>query len=1475
MRRTYRIVIVVIIVLLRFLLVNGTLMQSADIQSYLTRKTVDFLSQRYDLDVSIGTMDVKLPNRLVLKDICIEGQEQDTILSADEVTGRISAIKLRKKRLYLKEISIVHPNINVQKDSTGTFNFQFILDKFTSDKDKKEKTGEPFDVFCDEINLVQADVKYQDAPWETSPGVFNSSDVLINGFNIAVRDFQMHGDTTELELDNLAFQEKSGVGLKKMSGVILLSDSLYQISDLFLKSNHSMLYASLMEVALSGEGFKDPWNNLKLDIQLDSSLLSAEDAVCFMPDLKGLDQQVRLSADLIGTLSNLKINDFNFAYGKNTRLETDLRLNGLPDMANCFVFAEVHQLSTSIRDVETIYFPPFNKQQTFEAPPALKKVGAVNFEGTLVGMFNDLVANGLFMTNAGNIATDIAVQTNQTTGKIAISGDVDVMNVQIGTLLDKEELLGAIDMEANLNGSIDSTGRYNFAIGSQIHKAEVNNYPYSNINIAGRVTNTSFNGELSIDDPNLSFEFLGGYEMENNVPVMDFRADLSADLYELHFDTIHSEAGFLMIANLKGDGINTTSGNLQFANMYFKRDQDSVKIDKIDINTGNLLGEQFVDVKSDYFNIEVEGQYDVPDMITSLSGLVYHYLPVLAKKDKDWLAGNPGHLSFKADFYGLSDFTKFFMPQLRLDDSIKLNGNINANTDKYEINCLADEIRFDTITIKDFQMELLAGKESVGLDLVFSEIQNKENIFLQGFDLSTVTMNDSVQLMMGFDNQDSVQYAGDLKTTLLLKESLNDNIALNVHFYPSDFVLRNQDWKLNECRINIDSTEITVDNFKLYNDKQKIRFIGDVSSNPDKDLRYYIENVDIAVINPLLESSGYQLKGELNSNGRLADVYDKLDFRAFLELEDLYINKEEFGRIQVNSNYDHLSNAINLDGISRYISFRGMLNPTTDTINLTLNINNFGLSVLKPYLVDAGLLNVRGKLDGSIKLLGKLSDPDVRGALDFDRAGLTYDLLMARFNLSDSIFVYKDSLVFKNFLIADENGNPGVLKGKFTHENFKNIMYDFDINLDNYHIMNTTETDNSAYYGSAFATAQANIHGGTEDIVIDISEAETEKNTVFVLPMTNSYEADDNPYITFITDSVSQEDIKDLVPKSSFDVTFLLNIDVTPEAEARLVFDPKVGDMIRANCEGNLDIKVSPDADFSMKGELEVKGGDYLFTLQNVINKRFVLQEGGVISWDGDPMEGKLDLEAVYKLKAPLYDLMVGVDTSDIYKKRTEINCVLAMSGMLNNPDIRFDIEVPNADEKAKTRLASLTGDEINKQVLTLLVLNRFYTPDDMQMASSDSRGANIAGVTSFEMLSNQISNWLSQISDDFDVGVNYSPGDQITSQELEVALSTQLLNDRVLINGNVGVGEHENTTSDIVGDVEVQVKVNKSGNLRVKGFTRANTQSQMQYDYGPYTQGVGLFYTESFSTFGSLLNRYLKSITLDKEEKEEHGNTN
>lgn len=1450
--------------------------KSAGTQTFLTEKVISFFADKYDLVLNVEDVDIKLPNRIILDKLYLQDESGDTLVYSNKVLAKVSALKLSEKRIYISEVLLDNPKIYVDSDTAGVYNFQFILDKFSPKETKEKKSGDGFDIFCESFYLKDVSMKMNNNPFSETPGVFNSSDLFVNNFSIKVSDLQLHGDSIELELNNLSFEEKSGIKLEKLSAYICITDTLYQLNNLFIQTENSLLHAPVVELAIIDTLVDDVFNDLSFNVDIDSSILGVEDAAYFMPSLKGFDKKVNFSAHLYGKLSDIKLKNLNFAYAKDTRLLADLSINGLPDIEQTFAYAKIKQLSSSVRDAQTIYLPPFEAKQKLQLPEKIQELGVVNYHGDLTGMFNDIVAYGAFETDYGKVSTDVGIKSDFKDRTYSFNGDIDIDQLQLGSIIGKTEMLGELSMAANLDGEIDSLGNYNLSMSSEIERVDFKKYPYSAINLSGRLTNESFLGEIMVDDPNLKVEFMGGYKIQNGIPDVDFRADMKANLDELNFDTVDSEAGFLLLADVNGNSINNANGNLQISNLFYRKEAEKVTINNLNINSHTSLVEQLIDIESDYFTINTSGKYKASELLSTLTSVVYNYYPVLKKEEKSIepdhkLVENPGLLQIEVNLFNLSDLFDFFMPALDIPETIELKAVLDANNNNYLIDCSLPKVKFDTIYAENLEFSLSADSLDLNVDVAADYLNFKGFEVFNQFNLTTLSQGDSVQIDMSWDNMDSIRYAGDLKTSVLFERSLNDNIAINAHLYPSEFVIRNENWNLDESLFSKDSTEITVGNVKFYNSDQMIRFVGNVSDDPAKDLRFYIQNFDLSLFNKFLENKGYNVQGVFNSNGRLADAYGSLNFRSFFELNKLYVNNEEFGRVQINTNWDHLSNALRLDGNSRYIDFRGFLNPTTDSLDLTLNVNNFGLSVLEPYMVSAGLLDVRGKVDGNIDVTGKISDPDIYGALDFDRSGLTFDMLMSRFNLNDSIFIYTDSLVFRNFLIADEFGNPGLIQGKLSHHKFKDIKYDFSLGLDNYHIMNTKESDNAPYYGSVFVTANARISGGTESIVVDIPEATTEKNTVFVLPMSNTYDANDDPWITFIKDSVTLINLEDLIPKKKFDVSFLMNLDVTPDAETRLVFDPKVGDMIRANCDGNLSLEVLPNSEFKMKGELAIVGGDYLFTLQNIINKRFVLENGGTISWDGNPTEGQLNLKAVYKLNAPLYDIMVGIDTSDVYKSRTSVRCVMKMSGELLNPEIRFDIEVPDADEKAKTRVSSLSEDEINKQVLTLLVLNRFYTPDDMQMASSDSRGTNMAGaggVTTFEMLSNQLSNWLSQISDDFDIGVNYSPGDEITNQELEVALSTQILNDRVLINGNVGVGEHENTTSDIVGDVEVQVKVNKSGNLRVKGFTRANSQSKLEYDEGPYTQGVGVFYTESFNTFKGLFKRYWSGL-FSKKKKE------
>nr|MBA3899472.1 translocation/assembly module TamB domain-containing protein [Bacteroidota bacterium] len=205
---------------------------------------------------------------------------------------------------------------------------------------------------------------------------------------------------------------------------------------------------------------------------------------------------------------------------------------------------------------------------------------------------------------------------------------------------------------------------------------------------------------------------------------------------------------------------------------------------------------------------------------------------------------------------------------------------------------------------------------------------------------------------------------------------------------------------------------------------------------------------------------------------------------------------------------------------------------------------------------------------------------------------------------------------------------------------------------------------------------------------------------------------------------------------------------------------------------------------------------------------------------------------------------------------------------------------LPGSDEGTKTQLKTLLNNEqeLNQQVFALLTLNRFvptlYAGGNNQGAVTSS-GTNIFS-NSTEMLSNQLSNWLSQISKDFDIGVNYRPGvDQITSQEVEVMLSTQLLNDRVVIDGNFGLPINQqnqvmqNHNQNLVGDFNMEYKVSQDGRFRIRAFNRFNNYLLNTVNT-PYTQGVGLFYRVEFNSFNELANRYINKFKRREKDSEQ-----
>ncbi|MEN8225320.1 MAG: translocation/assembly module TamB domain-containing protein, partial [Bacteroidota bacterium] len=284
---------------------------------------------------------------------------------------------------------------------------------------------------------------------------------------------------------------------------------------------------------------------------------------------------------------------------------------------------------------------------------------------------------------------------------------------------------------------------------------------------------------------------------------------------------------------------------------------------------------------------------------------------------------------------------------------------------------------------------------------------------------------------------------------------------------------------------------------------------------------------------------------------------------------------------------------------------------------------------------------------------------------------------------------------------------------------------------------------------------------------------------------------------------------------------------------------------------GNIRFTVDPRGEFEIFGDYSFLRGTFFFTLQNLINRRFAILQGGKISFDGNPYNADVSLKALYKLKTSLSGL--GANISPEYEgQRVNVDAFLGLNGMLTNPDINFSIGFPNVkDEVQQTIYAILDTNDValmNQQMISLLVMSSF---------SYASASTNVSA-SSLNIISSQLSNWLSQISNDFDVGINYIAGDEINQDELEVALSTQFFDNRLIIDGNVGVMTKDNTqqqASNIVGDVNIEYKLTPDGRIRLKAFNRSNNFNTIDY-YAPYTQGVGVFYTKEFDGFGDLFRR-------------------
>jgi hypothetical protein len=490
---------------------------------------------------------------------------------------------------------------------------------------------------------------------------------------------------------------------------------------------------------------------------------------------------------------------------------------------------------------------------------------------------------------------------------------------------------------------------------------------------------------------------------------------------------------------------------------------------------------------------------------------------------------------------------------------------------------------------------------------------------------------------------------------------------------------------------------------------------------------------------------------------------------------------------------------------------------------------------------------------------GTLAEPAINGFADLDNAGLRINYLNTFYHFSHRMEILPDMFTLDQVKVQDDEGHTGIANGTIIHHGLKDWNFDVGVEMENFKVLDTDEQNNELYYGKAYANGTLGVSGYADNLDINV-DAATGAGTDIHFPLGASRDVGGISFVQFIGGGNVADTLEEPVDLSGIHLD--MKVAVTPDARFELIFDPTVGDIMRGRGAGNIAMTVTPSGDFSMTGDVELVDGDYLFTLRNLVNKRFNVEPGGHISWYGDPFDAIINVDAVYRLRASLYDVIPVAVRTEAYKKRFPVEVHMHLSRKLMNPDIGFEVKLPTVDEAVRTQVNSAlaTTDDLNKQVFSLIVLNRFL-PTDATSASDNSSGLGGAtAATGTELLSNQVSNWLSSFSDKFDLGVNWRTGDAISQDELELAVSTAIFNDRLQLSTNVGVaygaGGAQQGNNSIIGDFSAEYILTQDGKLRFKAFSQSNDRNLNAVDQAQTTQGAGLAYREEFNTLGEFLRK-------------------
>lgn len=1456
--------------------------QSYTFQTWLGKKAGAYLSDELKTEISIDKIELSFFTKASLRGVFVSDLHKDTLLRGD-VEVDIKRFDYKKKFLALDKV--IFKNITaklIQYKGDSTLNYQFLYDYFVNGE-KKQDTAKGWDVRQGDVIIDHLAFVFRNENKDNKVSS-NMNFNYIACFNTSGKfsNLKIKGDTVIADIHHFTTSEQSGMVLSNLTTHAEVSSRELLLSTLELKTPQSYLKGLVNFKYESWDDYADFINKIRIKAQLeDSTHICFTDIAHFTSELNGLNETVRLSGKIKSFAGDVGLSNFDLAYGNYTRFNGNLTISGFPDFKNSYVHFDAKEISTNYHDLVRIPNYPFAEGKKLEIPAQVAQFGTISYKGKFDGFLGDFTTYGTFRTRLGTARTDLSIRLGDKMDDMKYHGKIKTENFNLGALTGSKDIK-TISMNAEVKGKGVSLKAVDVDVKGEITQLYYNNYNYHNIIMNGSIREKVFNGLLTSRDPNADFDFNGTVNFKKKVPAMDFISTVNnLDLQKLNFAKEPGTISTQVLIVLNGDNLNNLTGTINFDNTIYKNAQKTYKFSTFDLQLDQETAEKKIKISSSYFNLDVNGTFNFTTLPGSFHQFLYSYYPAFFSKNKSRTAYTD-NLKFKLTVKKFDVIRELFVKDLMISPGAVLNGDFDVTKNLFNITSKSDSIRFKTIIFHNNVVESYSQNNKINLVFKGSDIQLSDSIKLRNYFMYFVSKDKDTKYNLEWDDKQSPKNAGKIAGKAFFSNHFA-TLTLDKFFITS----RDSTWNLTSANPTIIDTSgtIIVNPLLFTNNSQKIGIAGTLSGKRGDSLLVNAENVILQQFNPALRLIKLELYGSLTGKVNLYDPKN-LGFYSDLSFSGLKINNNSLGQLIVKTSHNSDAKNIYVDGYTslglpsmttgepeKNIAFNGYyyLDKKEESIDIDFKATPANLRLLNPLL--EGILTIKNApVTGSGKIHGSPDNLKIDGKLKLYNAEIKVDYTNVTYNMNGEIEIMPDQIRFSDLLMREVNAiakdkglksaPQGTINGNIFHSNFSRIQLDYDITYRNMLVLNTTQKENKTFYGKLYGSGNIGIWGFLNNLHMQVVDTTT-KNSKFVLPLDGPSEVEESNFINFVKhDTVKAKPDE---PLTGFNLD--MYVTATPDAQMQIILDRKAGDMLNAQGLGDLTLRINTLGKFEMFGDYIITNGDYLFTLENVLNKRFEIDAGSNISWSGDPLGAEINITTSYKQRASVAALLN--DTTGQYKGRFPVDCKLRISDKLFSPNIDFDIVFPTIDATARARINNILSDEaeLNRQVFSFLLFRTFVTPQIYNNASGGVTAGSAAASTGSEMLSNRLSSFLNSYVgnltglNDLEVGLNYRAGSGATTgNEVDLALSKQLFNNKVSIDGNFGVNNssnQNNRNSSGIIDVNIEYKLTEDGKYRVKGFNRSNNTTQMTTTGGPYTQGIGLFYREEFETWLELFKRY------------------